>query len=414
MMVIVQMAIASVAFKTNQKQYCDKLYQLRQDSHIAIAPFKITMAMCVLFALYLCLHIPESAVADIIVDSHLDGHVKLIGFNGLDSFTLSDKTIYKRTYSTINTQYTGLILLKLSTGQTYPIISSKKPITIKILAPELPPEFIDSDENEYFYSLLSGSTSQTKSFRFPNLMITAKQLLESSYSIKTPQQLTEKKQEFQQFVIANYSLLKQSDMVRRLIAQSFMMHEYVDYHIEGQPATTIKTHYHNEILNCVRGWITALKETILSHEILNYCVSLYYDRSMISLAARIIHAYKDIAYCPGRDLKSIELPNELPLTTGNRNRQLKFGDIKGRKLIAFVSNECPASMVETVNTARQLHQKSDTQVIVVPLQHLSDKHLSMSQLLSSGTLYFVDDDTWRKTSIPEDLQLPTFLQLNNF
>ncbi len=76
-------------------------------------------------------------------------------------------------------------------------------------------------------------------------------------------------------------------MIRRLVGQYFMMHEYVDYHIEGAPAADIKKRYQKEFLAGVGDWLKILSPHISETEILNYCVSLYYNRSMVTLASLI-------------------------------------------------------------------------------------------------------------------------------
>ena len=144
-------------------------------------------------------------------------------------------------------------------------------------------------------------------------MLQAKQLLESTHSIHTIEELTAKKKEFHDFVRDHYDSLQHSDMVRRLIAQYFMMHEYVDYHIEGAPATDIKNNYQQAVLEGVGNWLEILKSHIPEHEILNHCVALYYNRSMVTLASLIIENYRDIAYCPGGEGKTIRFPADLRL-----------------------------------------------------------------------------------------------------
>jgi hypothetical protein len=64
------------------------------------------------------------------------------------------------------------------------------------------------------------------------------------------------------------------------------------------------------------------------------------------------------------------------------DKERKLGDFKGTKIIAFVSEDCPVSMVETVSKARQLaNQKGNVPVIVAPLQKLSRNHLSMASMI---------------------------------
>ncbi|MFC1819248.1 hypothetical protein ACFL0B_09225, partial [Thermodesulfobacteriota bacterium] len=105
----------------------------------------------------------------------------------------------------------------------YPVIIGDEPFILNIAGPSEPPSFIDSGENDSLYTLLSGGDSASGQYDFALLMLQAKELLESSSSVHTVEELTAKKEEFHEFVGKHYERLKHSDMVRRLIAQYFMI-----------------------------------------------------------------------------------------------------------------------------------------------------------------------------------------------
>ena len=66
-------------------------------------------------------------------------------------------------------------------------------------------------------------------------------------------------------------------------------------------------------------------------------------------------------------------------------------------MIAFVSDDCPVSMVATVIKARQFaDQNKGGQLIVAPLQQLSETHLLMNRMVSNGNMLFINDEQWRK------------------
>ncbi len=203
-------------------------------------------------------------------------------------------------------------------------------------------------------------------------------------------------------------------MIRRLISQSFMMHEYVDYHVAGAPATEIKKRYQQEVLAGVADWLRTLSLHIPEWKTISYCVSLYYNRSMVTLASLIIDRYKDAAYCPGDSAENITFPDDLQLEKSNQDITLNFGDIKGSKIIAFVSEQCPVSMVATVSKARILaKEKNPVTLIVAPLEKLSDKHLAMSRMLRNGKLLFASDEKWRKNNLTKKVKLPLFVRIEN-
>ncbi len=354
----------------------------------------------------------ETTLASFVIQSQDVISIELKGYNGLTDTTLFEGKLSGGVKNTIDTPYYGLALLLFEKGQSYPVIIGDKPFTLKIVNPAEPPSFEGSDENDFFYSLLASKDHVAEKSPFALLMIQAKQLLESSSSVRTINHLTEKKKEFHEFVSANYDGLKHSDMVRRLIAQYFMMHEYVDYYVEGAPATIIKIRYQEEIINGVENWIKVLKAHIPDHKVLNYCVSLYYNRSMVSLAHLIVSNFKDIAYCPGNIEKSVRLPENLSVADEDGNKKWVLKDLGNGAVISFVSEDCSVSMVETVVKARRLaSQKKDVKLIVAPLQQLSDKHLAMRRMLTSENMFFVNDEEWRTKKMPKDIRLPLFIHI---
>ncbi len=54
-------------------------------------------------------------------------------------------------------------------------------------------------------------------------------------------------------------------------------------------------------------------------------------------------------------------------------------------------------------------QEKDVKLIIVPLQKLSDKHLAMRRMLTSGNMFFVNDERWRKENLAKNLRLPLFV-----
>lgn len=350
--------------------------------------------------------------AQLTIHAETDVEIGLVIYNGLDESPLFTGSMSAKTSRAIDTSYLGLALLVFSGGQSYPVIIGDESLTLRIASPNIPPSFPVGSENEFFYKHLSGGDSGTEQYAFAKLMIQAKKLLESSHDIHTPEELSAKKREFHTFVGKHYNRLKHSDMVRRLIAQYFMMHEYVDYHRDGALATDIRSQYQTAVLEGVDSWREILNRYIPDHEILNYCVSLYYDRSMVTLASLIINNHRGAAYCLGVEKHTFTLPKDLLVTDANLGWERKWDSFKSKKIIAFVSDDCPVSMVETIMMARKLAaQNNDVKLIVAPLQQLSDKHLTMSRMVSGSHLLFVDDEKWRKENLATKVKLPLFIEI---
>jgi len=355
----------------------------------------------------------NSAWAKFAIYAQTTLNIELTGYNALTGISLFKGSITADESQEIDTSYRGLALLIHAGGQTYPVIIGEDFFTLKITTPSEPPSFTVGSENELFYQMLSVGEPEGQPYSFALLMIQAKQLLESSHSIRTLAELAAKKKEFHDFVREHYAGLQHSDMVLRLLAQYFMMHEYVDYHVEGAPATDIKIKYHHAIMNGVKNWLETLKSHIPEHEILNYCVSLYYDRSMVALAALIMANFRDVVFCPGDDGKTFNFPEDLLLTDAKGNKEKRLNAVQGKKIVALVSTDCPVSMVDTVLMARRLvEQEKDITLIVAPLEELSEKYFAMNRMISGGNILFINDERWRQENMAQKMRLPSFHRIN--
>ena len=135
---------------------------------------------------------------------------------------------------------------------------------------------------------------------------------------------------------------------------------------------------------------------------------------MVSLAALIIENFRDAAFCPGEERETLSFPADIHIAEAGRNKERKLRDFKGDKIISFVSEDCPVSMVETVSKARQLaDQKEKVPVIVAPLQKLSRNHLAMASMIRHKNMFFINDEQWRKENLPKKIQLPLFIRIGD-
>lgn len=360
-----------------------------------------------LLILFFC---ASSTLAAVTLQSQVAADVELKGYDGLTDRRLFEGGLIAGEKQIVDTPYHGLALLVFEKGQHYPVILGESSFILNINNPDTLPSFTGSDENEFFYKLLAGAEPGNTQYDFSFLMSQAKQLLESSYSIHTVNELAAMKEKFHSFAGAHYQQLQHSDMLMRLIGQYFMMHEYVDYHIEGAPASDIQLQYEKALISGVGNWLEILKMYIPEHEVLNYCVSLYYDRSMVTLASLIVDNFKDNAYCPGDETESFNFSEGMIITDGSTEQNM--AELNGDKIIAFVSDDCPVSMVETVVKARKhAGQKNAVKLIVAPLQELSDKHLAMRRMLAKENMFFINDEKWRKKNLTKNPRLPLFVNI---
>ncbi len=380
--------------------------------------------------------------AALVIQAKVAADFEVRSFNGIVENSLFQGRLAAGRKQEIATSYQGLALLLLEGGRQYPLLLDDTSLQVTIITPAAAPVIDGSNANDALYSALKEKTPVPEKYPFAHLMIQAKNLLESSYSIKTVQELTDKRKEFQEFVKTHYQQLRFSDMVRRLIGQYFMMHEYVRYHEQKEPdkpprqngATSYKNLYlkqqihgnefsdktrrlthQDAVISGVGAWLDLLQALIPRQEVLNFCVGLYYNRSMATLGHRIVAAYPRDAFCPGMEQDHFNFPLELAIVVRNGKDELEMslGDFQGgsEKDFAFVSTGCPVSMVETVIRARQLAKEGKNQpLFVVPLEPLSTRHFAMNRMVSKGRMLFVRDEKWRKKNLARIIRLPLFLR----
>ncbi len=363
-----------------------------------------------IISILLVFALPCSGQAGLVIHSKIAIDFKLQGYDGLKSILIYSGTLPAGGIQDVETQYNGLARLIFPGGQTYPIIIGSKSSVATITGSDETPSFAVEDENQHFYKLLVDGDPVDNGYGFVGLMIQGKQLLESSSSIKTVNELQAKKAGFQEFMQHNYLDLSHSDLLRRLIGQYFMMHEYVSYHREGSPASDIQLRYRREVLSGVKTLLSLLQDHIPENELLNYCVGLYYDRGMVTMASFIVDNFNTIVYC-GNDNRNLTVfPAHLKLVNADGSTAGKLGFLLNEeKIVSYVSADCPVSMVRTVIKAREIAETKNEGVnrllIVVPLEKLSEKHRAMSRNVSGGTILYVDDESWVENS-SQNIRLP--------
>ncbi len=350
-----------------------------------------------------------------IIHARTTSAFELQGYAGLETISIYHGTLAAGESLKLETPYNGLAMLIFSGGQRYPVILGKKSSDLIITSPDEQPSFADGDENQLFYQLLSGEKPAGKGDGVARLLIQGKELLDSSNSIQTVEELREKKIDFQEFVQSNYLKLSHSDLIQRLVSQYFMMHEYVRYHQEGSPAGDIRLRYQQEVLAGVRSLLVLVQDDIPGNKLLNYIIGFYYNRGMVTFASFIADNFREIAHCEGENLELSDFPANLKLTLSDGSTVGELGKLKGAKTISLVSSDCPVSIVKTVMKAREtVSTKNHTInriIIVVPLEKLSVKHRGMSRNVSGGKMLFINDEKWREENLSKIIRLPFFVNI---
>jgi hypothetical protein len=339
------------------------------------------------------LWVAESAWAMLRIQSQIPVSVQLFGYSGLSEILLGEAELAAGQSHTVEGTYRGLAILTPAGGPSFPVLLGEETTTLLFEDAAGPPSFPGSRSNTSFYAMLTGGQQEDgEADEFARLMLQAKDLLESSYAIRSTAEAAAKSAEFYSFVGEHYRDLRHSDMVRRLVAQSLMMLEYVDYHVAGAPAGDIAIRHRQAIVEGVAGWLEVLGPHMSSGEIVDFCVLFYYRRGMVAMAGNIVERFRDIASCPGVEDLARQIPADTLLTNAEKTASVRLSALKGEKIFAFVSENCAVSMVEAVLTARRLAQQGNVaHLIVVPREPLSESHLAMNSMVSNGAMLFVTD-----------------------
>ena len=281
---------------------------------------KLILFICCICTSLVAVALPCKAQAGLIIHAKNAIDFTLQGFDGLQTFQIHSGNLSAGASINLKTEYKGLAMLEFPAGQKYPLIISDKSSFVTIANYNEPPSFAAGDANEHFYQLLKSKKIDVqvdKDHGFTGVLIRGKKILDSSSSIKTVQELHAKKTEFQEFIQHNYRDISRSDLLGRIIGRYFMMHEYVSYHQPGSPAGDINERYQQEVLDGVRNILAVLKNVIPENQLLNYCVGLYYDRGMVTMAAFIADNFKEIAYCEGEKKQQEVFPSDLKLVNAD-------------------------------------------------------------------------------------------------
>ena len=244
------------------------------------------------------------------------------GFSGFSEQKLFQFQSGTAAVFTFNTAYSGLVLLRFATGQTYPVYIGGDNFSMGISKPVTPPEFENSPENKWLYGWLAryrqlqkekhllqdnfaktgadeGFIKQTEialkrideklvskiteldNIAWPGLksILQARLLNESSYNIKTKSDLETKKKEYGQFVNDNLQYLYYSDMLMGLFRQYLMMNEYVGFTKKG---------FVQQINTDVEVLANMLPGRIDKEETVRFVMEVFYGRGMVTIASHIM------------------------------------------------------------------------------------------------------------------------------
>jgi len=384
------------------------------------------------YVLFLLIIAPVFAqnTASITIITNIGIEARLDSYTGFNKNTIAKIQSDAAKEFKIQTDYKGLAFLNFSTGQNYPVYLTGKDFLIRIIDPLKRPMFSQNTDSEYLYQWLSSYKQLQKDDRLlqsslsnintndpfyseiineqkrieqkrlaiisnlnkepshgVNLLIQARILNESTYSLKTKEALELKKKEYQQFVQNNLIELYYSDMLLQLCHQDLMMNEYV---------LVTNTEMYSQINKDVQRWVSMLSPRIEAKETIAFIMKIFYNRGMVSIAAHILQNNRNIldkkVYRNSPNLQSLynigETVLDLNIEEAIHSKGRDLTKNKNYKIVSLVDVDDVVSQVSTITLARQLDKtQSKIPIIIIPKEKLTQSHFDMDNLFS-GTLYY--------------------------
>lgn len=330
------------------------------------------------------LSIPEVAGQKIILE----------GYDGFLTVSLAEIILDSAGNGKAKINYRGFLQIRLPGGQQYPLIVKNRKTIFKLMDIDSFPVFRGDPENRFLYeyirremqgvrksalleeafqafnendpfleellkekTLLEAEKQElTKELSdsskyLATLVLQAKLLLETSYSIKSHDELKERKEDFLRFVVSHYEILRYSDLVQQLAAQYMMMNEYVLWG-RGFP-------FEKVIIADVETWIDRLEQLVPPQKIVNYFLRFYLGRSMVTLSGDITFHYREYLSCPATKTSKAKT-GKIDVTIEIRRSShsepgLSLGKMTGSpKILFFYREGCPACIVDQVILNRKL------------------------------------------------------------
>ncbi len=291
---------------------------------------------------------------------HPGATVRLTGYSGLRELALASLVADGEGVARYNSDYRGFILTEINNLGVFPVIVMNGPVTFSFGAAG-EPGFTDP-ENIWFYDALkkkkqadslSGVVGEdldstradyrkrvvASGDRISAILLQGQLVLESSYGIRSREDLDETKKIMLDFLSGQFDRLYHSDMFRQMAFQYAMMNEYV--------AQSREEHY-GWVLTDIGDWMTLFRGRLSPEEITGFFTEMAVNRRMISLASEIVGKFGEYGGCPVGSTGSglpVSWPGILLHAWKESRPPVPLGEAgPGKKLLIFYDEECLFSL----------------------------------------------------------------------
>lgn len=317
-----------------------------------------------------------SAMLEVRIQQAQGKKLTITGFSGMKEEKLTELVLDKEGFAKYSGDYQGFALIEIENKGLFPVILGQETVKFSIDERGIP-QFTDKEnawlydalnrkniseqkritlkenlnyfrEDDPYYRVLkrkqveldslkglNENAARNKSGTLASLILQGRQVIESTYGIRTKEQLYDRKKAMLDYLYINFEKLYHTDMFRQIAFQYAMMNEYV--------AKSREEHYKYVIAD-IGDWITKLDGKLTPEEITEFFLSMAAGRRMISLGTEILGNFGKYTGCPVKNFPHHGKSTLADFTVHlwkSKETQLPMSKISnGKKLVIFYDEDC--------------------------------------------------------------------------
>jgi len=376
------------------------------------------------------LSIPQSGmqVLQIKLTGSAGKKITVTGFSGMREEKLAEMTMNSEGVAKYSGDYQGFLLLEIENKGLFPVILEQNQVTFSLDEKGFP-RFTDREnsrlyealnrkntsehkrmtlrenlsyfrENDPYYPVLKRKQKELDSVKvnyesgimnekssLAGLIMQGRQVIESTYGIRTKEQLDERKKAMLDFLSANYKQLYHSDIFRQTAFQYAMMNEYV--------AKSREEHYKYVIAD-IKDWIDRLNGKLTPEEITGFFLEMAVGRRMISLGSVILENYAGYTGCTVKNVPATKhgvFPDITLHLWKSKETGMPLSKLgEGKKLLIFYDEDCVFCLPAHVRMMNLLENNAQSiNVITVFTGKKSPVELEELELPRQFNYWYYDD-----------------------
>lgn len=391
----------------------------------------------------------QQSVFKVVSASDAEAIVSVVGYNYFSYDTIGSVKLDKNGVATLNHKYQGFALVTIGNSKQYPIILKGSSNSLNITSEEELPVFYNDNENNFLFrnliakdrlyrktmsideslkgfmeddpvypillsekaklDMMKNSYNKSlidSSFYFAAKLLLAKELIETTYGIRTQDELKDRKSAFLEFIKSNLKILKHSDMLQQFGSQYVMMNEYV---VTGQ------SNHYEQVINDVDKWVKYFGKEIGTKPIVEFFMNAYAGRSMLGMAGRISSAYSKEVACKV-NLKKLNSKGksfaEIDVKLSKRSSNtVKLKSIPSSyKILYFYKDNCPVALVQNIILSRYMSSKMYQIPVLTIFDANAENTVKLLGRLKPETFYYTEDKSLFK--LAKIKKAPSYILLN--